>query len=113
MNFLLDFAHRKMMELRIKKYDTSTRLVEISALSSEHVSAHNDFMFFANVYSGGSNPINGSVIGENMGMDLNPSVAQTYFHKHSFYFTGDIKITNKDASDKLYLEFLVITPLKD
>ncbi len=114
-NFLLEYSRQKLSELHYNtwNYETSVRLVEVSPGAKVELNSNNDIFFFANAYTTGSTPIDAKIIGENMAMQITPAVNQTLYYKHQFYFTGEIKITNVDSVNTLFIELLVITPLQN
>jgi|GEM_PF-1745088 len=111
MNFLLEYVKQKMLELGIKNYDTRVSLTEVAKESTSEISAENDYLFFANAFTNGSNPIDGYIIGNSMALVITPAINQTIFYKHQHYFTGKVKIKNNDTVDKMYVEFLIVTPV--
>lgn len=112
MNFQLEYIRKKMAENGFDDYEVSQKLIEIAASSTETISARNDYYFFANAFTSGSNPIDATIVGLNDAMKLKPHILQTLYYKFKFFFQGQIKIVNKDISDTLYVEFLLATPRK-
>jgi len=113
MNYLLDYARQKLSELHFNtlNYESSVKLIEVGPASAAYIASNNDIHFFANAYTNGSTPIDGKIVGENMAMALKPAINQTLLYKHQFYFTGEIKISNSDTVNTMFIELLVITPL--
>ena len=108
---LLKWIEKQLSDQGIKKYNLYPLLVTVNSSSSVSFEQKNDIYFLANAYTSGSKPLIGEIIGSDDALQLTPAIMKTKCYKHQ-HFTGRIDLSNMDATDKLYVEFLMVTPIK-
>jgi len=111
MEALFEIVKNQMEKHKVEQFHAETVLLEIAESQSTTISAKNDFHFFANAFTSGTTA-DGTIRGTAGGNALSiiPLILSTKLHKYQM-FKGEVRITNHSSTNKLFVEFLRITPI--
>lgn len=108
---ILKWVETILGERGLKKYGISADIVKVPPSSTVEFSQQNNYYFLANAFNSGSTAIDGEIIGSDEALPLKPYIVQTTCYKHQ-HFTGRVYVSNFDAVQTLYVEFLIVSPQK-
>jgi hypothetical protein len=106
---LLKWVETILRERGILRYGISTDLLVIAPGTTVEFDQQNNYYFLANVFGSLSKAVDGEIIGADEALPIKPHVMQTMCYKHQ-HFTGRVSVTNNDATQTLYVEFLIASP---
>lgn len=107
---LLQYIDKLMKDKGLQKYDLYPDLVVTGPSATTEFEGKNDLYFLISAFGSASTPINGELFGDNNAIALKPHVFQTALYKHQS-FARNVKIVNKNTTDSLYVEFLIVSPI--